>query len=29
MIAERWLGDIHLNRSPTEVQLFGDGSEKG
>jgi hypothetical protein len=28
MIAERRLGDVHLDRSPTKVKLFGDGAEK-
>lgn len=29
MIAERWLGDIHLDRGTTEVEFLGDRSEKG
>jgi len=29
MIAERWLGDVHLDRGTTEVEFLGDGSEKG
>jgi hypothetical protein len=26
MIAERWLGDVHLDRGTTEVELLGNGS---
>jgi hypothetical protein len=28
MIAERRLRDVHLDRSPTEVELLGYGPEK-
>ncbi len=29
MVAERWLGDVHLYRGPTEMELLGDRAKKG